>query len=311
MTDISSRRLIPPLGSLVAFEAAARHASFTKAAAELNLTQGAVSRQVKDLEQRLGLALFERRRQRVYLTEAGRFYAEALRDTLARFASATAQTIAFQGRGGTLDLAILPTIGTRWLIPRLPDFFRRHPEITIRFSTRLRPFDFEREGLDAAIHFGDAHWPGAVLHPLMGEVLVPVASPALIAAEGLHQPADLARPVLLVQATRPGAWGEWFAARGVAAPPSQPRLSFEQFAQVLQAAVAGLGVALAPRVLIGEELARGALEPMFDASVVSRQGYYFVYPEAKRNLPALIAFRDWLLAEARAVSGAPARTTRP
>lgn len=305
MTDSFSRRLIPPLGSLVAFEAAARLGSFTKAAAELNLTQGAVSRQVKDLEARLGLALFERVRQRVHLTEAGRFYAESLRDTLARFASATAQTIAFKGRGGTLDLAILPTIGTRWLIPRLPDFFRRHPEVTIRFSTRLRPFDFEREGLDAAIHFGDAQWPGAVLHPLMGEVLVPVAAPSLIAGEGWRRPADLARATLLVQATRPRAWGEWFESQGIEAQPGQPRISFEQFAQVLQAAAAGLGVALAPQVLVADEIGRGELSVLFDAKVTSRQGYFFVYPEAKRGLPALIAFRDWLL------SVSPPRTNPP
>lgn len=299
MTEPLSRRLIPPLGCLVAFEAAARLGSFTRAAAELNLTQGAVSRQVKDLEERLGLPLFERVRQRVHLTEAGRFYADALRDTLARFASATAQTIAFKGKGGTLDLAILPTIGTRWLIPRLPDFFRRHPEVTIRFSTRLRPFDFEREGLDAAIHFGDAQWSGAVLHPLMGEVLVPVASPALITAESLSAPADLRRATLLVQATRPAAWGEWFAAQGMAAPAGGQRLSFEQFAQVLQAAVAGLGVALAPQVLVADEIGRGELSVLFDAKVTSRQGYFFVYPEAKRHLPALIAFRDWLLEQAK------------
>lgn len=305
MTDSFSRRLIPPLGSLVAFEAAARLGSFTKAAAELNLTQGAVSRQVKDLEARLGLALFERVRQRVHLTEAGRFYAEALRDTLARFASATAQTIAFKGKGGTLDLAILPTIGTRWLIPRLPDFFRRHPEVTIRFSTRLRPFDFEREGLDAAIHFGDAQWPGAVLHPLMGEVLVPVAAPSLIAGEGWRRPADLGRATLLVQATRPRAWGEWFESQGIEAQPGQPRISFEQFAQVLQAAAAGLGVALAPQVLVADEIGRGELSVLFDARVTSQQGYFFVYPEAKRGLPALIAFRDWLL------SVSPPRTNPP
>lgn len=298
MTDQPlSRRLIPPLGCLVAFEAAARLGSFTRAAAELSLTQGAVSRQVKDLEERLGLPLFERRRQRVHLTEAGRFYAEHLRDTLARFASATAQTIAFKGRGGTLDLAILPTIGTRWLIPRLPDFFARHRDVTIRFSTRLRPFDFEQEGLDAAIHFGDAHWPGAVLHRLMGEVLVPVAAPALIAAEAYRRPEDLHRATLLVQATRPRAWGECFAALGLGPVGDQQRLSFEQFAMVLQAAVAGLGVALAPELLVAEEIRRGELVPLFETRVTSSQGYFLAYPETKRHLPALAAFRDWLLGQ--------------
>lgn len=295
MNETPSRRLLPPIASLVAFEAAARLGSFTAAARELNLTQGAISRQVKDLEQRLGLALFERVRQRVRLTEAGRFYAESLRDTLSRFASATAQTIAFKGKGGTLDLAILPTIGTRWLIPRLPDFFARHRDVTIRFSTRLRPFDFAKEELDAAIHFGDAHWPGAEMHRLMGETLVPVAAPALVADLGIAGPADVTRATLLVQATRPRAWDEWFAAEGLAPAPGQPRLSFEQFAMVLQAAVAGLGVALVPKILVAEELARGELVTLFGRSVTTQQGYFLVYPTTKRSLPPLVAFRDWLL----------------
>jgi len=295
MTHGLGRRLIPPLGLLVAFEAAARLGSFTKAAAELNLTQGAISRQVKDLEERLDLALFERVRQRVALTPAGRFYADSLRETLARFATATAQTIAFKGRGGTLDLAILPTFGTRWLIPRLPDFFARHRDVTIRFATRLRPFDFAREGLDAAIHFGDDYWPGATLHRLMGEVLVPVAAPALAKREKLIAPADLRRAPLLIQATRPKAWPEWFAANGLGPVGDQPTLSFEQFAMVLQAAVAELGVAMVPRLLVADELARGELQVLFGTSVTSTQGYFLAYPTEKSALPPLVAFRDWLL----------------
>ncbi|RJF94666.1 LysR family transcriptional regulator [Oleomonas cavernae] len=295
MTHGLGRRLIPPLGLLVAFEAAARLGSFTRAAAELNLTQGAISRQVKDLEERLGLALFERVRQRVALTPAGRFYADSLRETLSRFATATAQTIAFKGRGGTLDLAILPTFGTRWLIPRLPDFFARHRDVTIRFATRLRPFDFAREGLDAAIHFGDDFWPGATLHRLMGEVLVPVAAPALVKRERLAAPADLRRATLLIQATRPKAWPEWFAANDLGPVGDQPTLSFEQFAMVLQAAVAELGVAMVPRLLVAEELARGELQVLFGTAVTSTQGYFLAYPTEKSALPPLAAFRDWLL----------------
>jgi LysR family glycine cleavage system transcriptional activator len=298
------RRLLPPLPALLAFEAAARLESFTQAAAELNQTQGAVSRQVKLLEEQLGILLFQRVRQRVSLTEAGRFYAAEIRTVLRQFARATAETIAFRGQGGTLNLAILPSFGTRWLIPRMPSFFARHRDILVNFSTRLRPFDFAREGLDAAIHFGDPAWPGATLHKLMGETLVPVASPALIARSRLAEPAEILRETLLIQATRPHAWQEWFAAQGLYMPPNQPALSFEQFTLVLQAAVAGLGIAIVPTVLVRTELEAGELVVLSEASVESRQGYFLAYPTENADFPPLAAFREWLLEESR--TAAPA-----
>ncbi len=174
---VPGRLTVPSLSALAAFEAAARHGSFTRAAEELSLTQGAVSRQVAHLETVLGVALFQRARQRVALTPAGAAYAAEIRDGLSRLAAATVSTMAFRGAGGVLNLAILPTFGTRWLIPRLPRFTEAHPGITINFTTKLVPFDFAREPLDAAIHFGDPVWPGARLHRLMGEEIVPVAAP--------------------------------------------------------------------------------------------------------------------------------------
>ncbi|WP_406855867.1 transcriptional regulator GcvA [Alsobacter sp. KACC 23698] len=297
MTFATQRSLLPSLGALQAFEAAARHGSFTRAAEELNLTQGAVSRQVAALEQTLGVPLFERVRQRVTLTPAGLAYAAEIRDALSRIAAATMSAMAFRGAGGTLALAILPTFGTRWLIPRLPDFFQKHPEVTIDFATRIRPFDFRQEPLDAAIHFGDPTWPGAAMHRLMGEVIVPVASPDLIARVGLKEPADVLRAPLLQQSTRPRAWAEWLERQGLA--PAQALLgpSFEQFAMVAQAAVAGLGMAIVPRMLVEEELRSGALAVPFDRPIDSRQGYWLVYPEEKRDRPPIVAFRDWLLAQ--------------
>ena len=291
------RSLLPSLSSLQAFEASARHLSFTRAAEELNLSQGAISRQVSALEQSLGIALFERIRQRIVLTQAGKAYAEDVREALGRISAATLNAIAFKGTGGSLELAILPTFGTRWLIPRLPDFSHRHPEVTLNFSTRIVPFDFSRDPLDAAIHFGDAVWPGAVMHRLMGETIVPVASPALVERLGLHAPEDVLRAPLLRQATRPRAWGEWLAAQGLEPERALNGPSFEQFAMVAQAAVAGLGLAIVPRFLVEDELKSGALTIPIARPIESKQAYWLVYPEQKKDRPALIAFREWLLAQ--------------
>lgn len=293
---MSARTLMPSLASLAAFDAAARHLSFTRAAEELTLTQGAVSRQVAQLEALLGVPLFERVRQRVSLTPAGAAYATEVREALARVAAATLNVMTTRGAGGVLALAILPTFGTRWLIPRLPDFFRRHPEITINFATRIRPFDFAREGLDAAIHFGEPVWPGAAAHHLMGETIVPVASPALVEREALREPADLLRVPLLQQVTRPRAWAEWMAAQGLGADHAVPGPIFEQFAMVAQAAQAGLGAAIVPRFLVEDELRSGLLVVPFDRPVESRQAYWLVYPQEKRDRPPVAAFRAWLLA---------------
>ncbi len=293
----SGRLSVPSLSALAAFEAAARHGSFTRAAEELNLTQGAVSRQVAHLEQVLGVALFERVRQRVSLTPAGGAYAADIRDGLSRIAAATVSTMAFRGAAGVLHLAILPTFGTRWLIPRLPRFTEAHPGITINFATKLVPFDFAREPLDAAIHFGDPVWPGAKLHRLMGEEIVPVAAPALVARLGLAAPADMLRAPLLQQSTRPRAWANWLEQQGL--PPSLALMGprFEQFAMVSQAAVAGLGLAIVPRFLVEEELRAGSLVIPFDLPVTGSEAYYLVYPDAREHVPAVIAFRDWLLRE--------------
>lgn len=294
---VPGRLSVPSLAALAAFEAAARHGSFTRAAEELNLTQGAVSRQVAQLEGMLGLKLFERVRKRVSLTPAGSVYAADVRDGLGRLAAATVSAMAFRGASGVLQLAILPTFGTRWLIPRLPRFTEAHPGITINFSTRLVPFDFARDPLDAAIHFGDPVWPGARLHRLMGEEIVPVAAPALVARLGLRTAADLLRAPLLQQSTRPRAWADWLERNGL--PPQRALMGprFEQFAMVSQAAMAGLGLAIVPRFLVEEELRAGTLVIPIDSPVTGSEGYYLVYPEAKADLPAVVAFRTWLLGE--------------
>ena len=294
------RSLLPSLAALQAFEASARHLSFTRAAEELNLSQGAISRQVLALESALGVPLFARVRQRISLTPAGASYAEEVRDALNRLSAATLNAVAFKGAGGPLALAILPTFGTRWLIPRLPDFSQKHPEVTINFSTRILPFDFSREPLDAAIHFGDPVWPGAVLHRLMGETIIPVASPALVERLHITKPSDLLRAPLLKQATRPRAWAEWLSAQGLNQVDAIQGPGFEQFAMVAKAAVAGLGVAIVPRFLVEDELATGALMIPINKPIESEQAYWLVYPEEKKDRPAVNAFRSWLLEQCNA-----------
>ncbi len=294
---VPGRLSVPSLSALAAFEAAARHGSFTRAAEELNLTQGAISRQVAHLEKVLGVGLFERAKKRVSLTVAGAAYAAEIREGLSILAAATVSTMAFRGAAGLLNLAILPTFGTRWLIPRLPRFTEAHPGITINFATKLVPFDFTREAIDAAIHFGDPVWPGARLHRLMGEEIVPVASPALVARFGISDAADMLKAPLVQQSTRPRAWANWLEQQGLTPQRALMGPRFEQFAMVSQAAVAGLGLAIVPRFLVEEELRSGALVIPVDRSLIGQEGYYLVYPEEKANLPAVTSFRDWLLAE--------------
>ena len=294
-----SRRLVPSLAALVAFEASARLGSFTRAAEELNLTQGAISRQIKLLEDQLGITLFEHVRQRIIITEAGSYYAGEIRQTLDRFAAATAQAISFRTAGGILRLALLPTFGTKWLIPRLPDFFGRHRGVTINFSSHIRQVDFQRDLVDAAVHFGESEWPGVVLHRLFGEELVPVASPKLIKREKIKKPEDIGQSTLLVQATRPEAWTNWFTHVGLQAVEPPSMLVFEQFAMVLQAAIAELGVALVPKMLVKEEVASGELVELFNHSIVDSKAYFLAYPRERANYPPLVAFRDWLLGQIR------------
>lgn len=305
------RRALPPLAELVAFEAAARHLNFTRAGEELSLTQSAISRQITLLEESLGVRLFERIRQRVALTQAGRFYAEQVREVLTRLAAATEEAIAFRGHRGILRLGVPPTFGTRWLIPRIGRFFERHPEVTVSFTTRLPGiFDFRRENLDATIHVGEAAWPGVILHRLTSGEIVALASPSLAAALAIREPRDMRRATLLIHRSRPDAWSEWFAAHQLDGIGAQRNLAFEQFTLVFQAAIAGLGVAIAPRFLAQPELASGELVSLFAPITQKNQGDFFAYPAERKDYPPLAAFRDWILEEAMAQQGKASRAHR-
>ena len=272
---------LPPVADLLAFEAAARHASISRAAEELHLTQSAVSRQVRQLEAQLGQALFTRVRQRVVLTDAGRLYAADVRAVLQQLGAATQKAMALADGGGLLHLAVLPTLGARWLVPRLPAFAALHPELTVNLSARGEPFDFAQEPFDAAIHYGAPHWAGAVCDYLMHEEVVPVCSPALRTRHRIETPADVAGLTLLHQTTRPMLWADWFEQEGVPAPQALRGPRFEQFAMIAQAAISGLGVALLPRFLMEEELASGALVELPGGVLTSSDAYYLVVPLAR------------------------------
>lgn len=285
---------LPPVADLLAFEAAARHASISRAAEELHLTQSAVSRQVRQLEAQLGQALFTRVRQRVVLTDAGRLYAADVRAVLQQLGAATQKAMALADGGGLLHLAVLPTLGARWLVPRLPAFAALHPELTVNLSARGEPFDFAQEPFDAAIHYGAPHWAGAVCDYLMHEEVVPVCSPALRTRHRIETPADLAGLTLLHQTTRPMLWADWFEQEGVPAPQALRGPRFEQFAMIAQAAISGLGVALLPRFLMEEELASGTLVELPGGVLTSSDAYYLVVPLARAEAVGVKAFREWL-----------------
>ncbi len=298
-----SRRLLPSISALAAFEAVARTGSFTCAADELGLTQGAISRQVLALEDNLDITLFDRGRDGAKLTRAGAAYAADIGPALRRISSATLNMLTTGGHGGSIVLGILPTLGTRWLMPRLPRFFEAHPDIAINFMTRLESRDLVQDGLDAAILIGDGTWPNCEAERLLDEDLLPVASPDYLASAAITAPGDVIGHPLLHLRTRATAWRKWLVENGAEAGDTAG-MSFEQFSMASQAAIAGLGIAILPDFLIAEELANGRLVPVFDRTVRSDLAYYFVYPKANADSPAIAALGTWLRAEARAFQAA-------
>jgi len=298
------RRKIPSTAALVAFESAARHQSFTKAADELALTQSAVCRQIAGLEEFLGIELFRRSRRGVKLTEAGLAYS---RKVAAQLDAVERDTLAAMGQQGAqgLELAVVPTFATQWLVPRLKDFQRLHPEVTVHLTNRTRPFLFADTSFDAAIYFGDGDWSGTEAHYLMPEEPLPVCSPELLGERTQFAAAELASLPLLQQSTRPYAWRQWFAAQGLNVPRDMSGPRYELFSMLAQAAMHGMGVALIPPFLIQRELDAGLLVPAHPAALLSSdRAYRLMIPERKVESAALRAFRDWLLQAAREYRGA-------
>ncbi len=287
-------RRVPNLNALRAFEAAARHESFTRAAEELCVTQGAVSQQVKSLEADLGIRLFNREPRRLVITAAGRDYLDVVRDALDRIAVGTERLLQRQNTGA-LTVSTSPNFASKWLVHRLGRFAELHPAIDLRVSATLHHVDFAREDVDMAVRHGDGTAPGLDATCLCTEELFPVCSPNL--RRGLREPADLARHTLLHLDNRQD-WSKWLDAAGVENADLSHGPVLNQASMVIDAAVDGQGVALARTALATWDLLCGRLVRPFSFALPVTYAYWIVYPKAAAKLPKIVTFRDWLLAEA-------------
>lgn len=292
-------RRLPSLNALKAFEAAARHESFTKAATELHVTQGAVSHQVKGLEDALGLKLFRRERQRLAITEAGCTYLEVVRDAFDRLAAGTERLLERESRG-VLTVTTSPNFAAKWLVHRLGGFAATHPGIDLRVSASLHHVDFAREDIDLAVRHGDGHWPGLSVTKLCDEELFPVCSPRLLEdGGGVSSPAALGRLTTLHLDDRRD-WRKWLEAAGVPDLDIDRGPVFNQASMAIDAAVDGQGVALARTALAAHDLLTGRLVRPFELALKVPYAYWIVCPKATAARPKIATFRDWLLAEAAA-----------
>jgi LysR family transcriptional regulator, glycine cleavage system transcriptional activator len=289
-------RRLPPLNGLKAFEAAARSESFTRAAKELNVTQGAVSHQVKALEDTLGLKLFHRERQRLILTEAGRDYLTVIRDALDQIAVGTERLLQRQG-SGVLTVSTSPDFAAKWLVNRLSRFAERYPDVDLRVSATTHYVDFARDDVDIAIRHGDGNWQGLDVQRLYSERLFPVCSPKLVAGRNrITKAADLLKfPLLRLEDAK--NWTRLLEAAGVKATVG-PGPVLNRASMLIDAAIDGQGIALARTALAAWDLINGRLVRPVDASLRVANTYWIVCPKAVSNVPKIATFRNWVLAEA-------------
>ncbi|RZJ20209.1 MAG: LysR family transcriptional regulator, partial [Haliea sp.] len=260
-------------------------------------TQSAVSKQIQELERTVGMALFERVRQRMALTPAGQRYADAVRPLLLQIETATFDLMTSADGGGALHLSVLPTFGAKWLIPRLPLFQQAHPKITLHFVPYVQGYDFHRADLDCSILFGDGHWPGAVAHYLAGREVVLIAPPSGARRPRLRKPADVVGQTLIQHISVPWAWSHWFTARGIEGVNALAGPQMDQYHSLIRAVSAGMGLALVPRCLVQDDITAGTVSAPLDDDFVDTPGYWLCHPEARAHLPALEGFKAWLLAE--------------
>ena len=292
-------RRLPPLNALKAYEAAARHESFTRAAEELCVTQGAVSHQVKALEAGLGIKLFNRERQRLLITDAGRDYLAVVRDALDRIAVGTEHLVQRQ-HSGVLTISTSPDFAAKWLVHRLGRFAELHPNIDLRLSAAMHHVDFAREDVDIAVRHGDGNWPGLYVARLCAERLFAVCSPKFNSGRHrMRQPSDiLKRPLLHLDDRKD--WVRWLEAAGVVDVELAHGTILNRASMIIDAAVDGHGVALARTTLAAWDLINGRLVRPFSVALKVSKTYWVVCPKATSTLPKIVTFRDWLLAEADA-----------
>jgi len=293
------RRRLPSLTALRAFEAAARHASFTRAADELAVTQTAVSHQIRGLEEDLGLKLFLRDGRRMLLTDAGRELLLPVSDAFDRI-DAIADRLRRVDRDAPLTVSVLPSFAAKWLVPRLGRFQAKHPEIDVRLAAEARLADFGRDGVDVAVRAGRGPWPGLTVEQFLTEEMFPVCSPRLLAGlVPLERPEDLVHHILLHDDFETG-WRMWLEAAGATAVQWSRGPRFSDSSMVIQAAVEGQGVALARGALASLDLAAGRLVRPFSIDLPSDYAYHLVYPPAHAERAKVAAFRAWLFEEAAA-----------
>ena len=289
-------RHLPSIQALKTFETAARTLNFTHAASELNLTQGAVSHQIRELEALLGDTLFERKARGLVLTETGRTYLGYVREALDRL-RAGGEAVARQARGRVLTVTMSPNFANKWLVPRLGDFATTHPEIDLRISAARQHVDFAADGIDLGIRHGTGDWPHLHVTRLCPEWTFPVCAPGLVGRAPVRCPADVAGHTLLHDRDR-SRWREWLAAFGVEDAKADQGPIFSDTSLAIDAAVAGQGIALARSALSALDLATGRLVRPLREAIAAPFAYWIVCPKGTAQAPAIEAFRSWLLTEA-------------
>jgi LysR family glycine cleavage system transcriptional activator len=295
------RRKIPNTTALLAFEAAARHENLSVAAEELCLTESAVSRQITALEEFLGVKLFNRIKNRLSLSQAGRIYLEQVGASLEQLERHTLSVMSHQGLGGQLELAVIPTFTLKWLLPRLKGFYTACPEVTVNMRDSPEPFLFRNTNLDAAVHFDHPAWAGVIKIELFGEELIPVLSPRHYDVASIRDAADLRDIPLLHKGTgvRADAWKRWFALVGCADSNPYRGGQFELYSMLIEAARAGLGIALVPRFYVENDMAAGLLAAPFPQGLKNEKRFCLVYPDYRQDFRPLALFLEWVTEEAR------------
>jgi LysR family transcriptional regulator, glycine cleavage system transcriptional activator len=298
---------LPSLNGLRAFEAAARHRSFTRAAAELNVTQTAISHQIRRLEEQLGLRLFLRRNRALELTREAEGYLPAIRAAFEDLRQATAR-LRRVDRDDLLTVTTMAALAAKWLVSRVAAFQDAHPSIEVRITTSTHLVDFRREAVDMGVRYGRGNWPGLRAQWLMAEDIFPVCSPALLGgAKPLRRPEDLAHHTLLHATISRDDWRLWLTAAGLPTALAERRgLSFDQSFMALQAAIDGLGVALGRTRFVEADIAAGRLVVPFELVLPAEAGFYIVAPEETADTPKIKLFRDWLIASVEPGAKAPA-----